>query len=210
MIAFYYKMKYDLKKKEIILNRELNKLDSFVLDFIRILEKHVDYVIISGYVSIVLGRTRITEDVDIFIKEISEEKFLKLYDDIKKRGFWCLNAEKGAEIFDFLKNKMAARFSRKEKPVPNFEVKFPKDPLDKETFGDFITIILPKGKLKISSLERHIAFKRYYLASDKDIEDALHIEELFKDKIDHGKINKLKELIKIKKNEEKKSFFKAR
>ena len=105
---------------------------------------------------------------------------------------------------------MAARFSRKEKPVPNFEVKFPKDSLDKETFNDFVTISLLKQKLKISSLERHIAFKRYYLASDKDEDDALHIEELFKDKIDYNKINKLKELIKVKKNEERKNFFKTR
>lgn len=203
-------MKYNLYKKEIILNRELNNLDRFVLDFVRILEKHVDYVIISGYVSIILGRTRITEDIDIFVKDISEKKFLKLYEDIKRGGFWCLNAENGKEIFHFLKNRMAARFSRKEKPVPNFEVKFPKDSLDKETFNDFITIILPKEKLKISSLERHIAFKRYYLGSDKDIEDALHIEELFKGKIDYGKINKFRELIKMRKNEEKKNFFKAR
>ena len=202
-------MIYNPEKREIILNRKLNNLDRFVLDFVRILEKYVDYVLISGYVSIVLGRTRITEDVDIFIKEFSEEKFLKIYEEIKRGGFWCLNAEKGKEIFDFLKNRMAVRFSREGSPVPNFEVKFPKDSLDKETFNDFITIILPEGKLKVSSLERHIAFKRYYLSSDKDIEDALHIEELFGDKINHDKVNKLKTLIKLKKDEEKKNFFKT-
>jgi hypothetical protein len=59
-------------------------------------------------------------------------------------------------------------------------------------------VILPEGKLKISSLERHLAFKRYFLKSQKDLEDALHVEELFKDKIDYHKINKLKELLKAR------------
>ena len=55
---------------------------------------------------------------------------------------------------------------------------------------------MPSGNIKISSLERHIAFKRYFLASDKDNEDALHIEDYFKGKIDYNKVNKFKNLIK--------------
>ena len=133
-----------------------------------------------------------------------------MYKELKKAGFWCLNTESADEMYDFLDNKMAIRFSRKGASVPNFEVKFPKDKTDEATFQDFITIMLPNNvKLKISSLERHIAFKKYYLGSDKDVEDALHIERLFKEGINHDKINKLKELIKMKKNEEKKNFFKT-
>ncbi len=202
-------MEYNKDKREIRLNRELSNLDKFVLDFVRILEKYINYVIVSGYVSIILGRTRVTEDIDVFIEKISEEKFLQLYKALKDANFWCLNSEDEREIFDFLKNKMAIRFSYKKTPVPNFEVKFPKDSLDEFTFSDSITLILPEGKIKMSSLERHIAFKKYYLSSDKDIEDALHIEKLFKDKIDYDKVNKLKALIKIRKDEEKKNFFKT-
>ena len=44
----------------------------------------------------------------------------------------------------------------------------------------------------ISSLERQIAFKRYYLMSDKDLEDAKHVEEVFKGHIDVEKIKKYK------------------
>ena len=36
--------------KVIEIGRELSDLDAFVLDFIKILRKHTDYVIISGYV----------------------------------------------------------------------------------------------------------------------------------------------------------------
>ena len=189
-------MKYNKEKREIVLDREISNLDEFALKFTNILKKYVDYVIISGYVSIILGRVRVTEDIDVFIKKISEKQFAELYKELQEKGFWCLNAEKEKDIFDYLIDGLAVRFSYKNIPVPNFEVKFPKDKLDEEAFEDYITVLLPKGRLKISSLERHIAFKRYYLASDKDVEDAEHIEELFKNEIEQDKVNKLKELIK--------------
>ena len=188
-------MKYNKEKKEIILNRKLNKLDKFVLDFIKILEKYVNYVIISGYISILLGRSRATEDIDVFIEQISEKKFSELYKELRENNFWCLNAEDEKEIFDYLKINTAVRFSLKKRPIPNFEVKFPKNNLDRETFSDYITVIMPNGRLKISSLERQIAFKKYYLKSDKDIEDAIHIEEIFKEQLDYDKINKLKSIL---------------
>ena len=188
-------MEYDKDKKEINLNKELSKLDKLVIKFIDIIKKHVDYVIISGYVSILLGRSRATEDVDLFIEKITFEKFLEVYEDLKYNGFWCLNAEKPEEVYNFLKDNMAIRFALEGKSIPNFEVKFPKRAIDQETFSDFIMVNLLKNKIKISSLERQIAFKRYYLKSEKDMEDALHVEELFKDKIDYDKINKFKEIV---------------
>lgn len=57
-------------KGKIRLDRVLSELDERVLGFTRILEKHVEYVIVSGYVSILFGRARATEDVDILIKEL--------------------------------------------------------------------------------------------------------------------------------------------
>jgi hypothetical protein len=194
-------MKYDKEKREIILKRKPNKLDKFVFDFIKILEEHTDYVIISGYISILLGRTRATEDIDVFIKKISEEKFFRLFDELKK-DFWCLNTENKGEAFNYLKEHYSIRFARKGKAVPNFEVKFPKRKIDEENFQDAITVVMLGKKIKISSLERQVAFKKYYLESGKDIEDAIHLEELFKDSLDYEKINKLRYILeKIKKNE---------
>lgn len=77
-----FNMKYNKERREIILDKELNKIDKFIFDFISIIEKYVDYVIISGYVSILLGRSRATEDVDIFIKKIPKEKFIEMYEDL--------------------------------------------------------------------------------------------------------------------------------
>ncbi len=189
------------KGNMIILKRVPSELDVFSVEFLTILQKHVDYVVISGYVSILLGRTRATDDIDVFIKKIPQETFVKLYQELQDKGFWCLNAESENEIFSYLEEGLAVRFAKKGKSAPNFEIKFPKDALDEETFTNFIFVKLSIGEIKISSLERQIAFKRYYLRSDKDCEDALHIEELFKEEIDYIKVNKYKELIEQRKEQ---------
>lgn len=142
-----------------------------------------------------LGRSRSTEDVDIFINEISKEKFQEFYNNLLKQGFWCLNGEEIDEIYSYLSEGLAVRFALKNQTAPNFEVKFAKKKLDKESFSDFINVATEIGNLKISSLEKQIAFKRYFLKSDKDIEDARHIEKVFKEHIDNRLVNKYKKLI---------------
>ncbi len=194
-------MKYDKDKREIVLGKELNKIDRFTFDFVKVVEKYVDYVIISGYVSILLGRARATEDVDIFIKRISKEKFIEMHNDLIENDFWCLNSNNVNTIFNYIDEGVAIRFARGKIPLPNIEVKFPKDELDKNVFNDFLVVKIPVGEMNISSLERHIAFKKYFLGDDKDNEDALHVEELFREDIDYEKVKKLRELIKIRQNE---------
>ena len=194
-------MEYNKDKKEITLKRELNKLDRFVLDFIKILEKHAGYVIVSGYVSILLGRTRATEDVDILIKEIPKDKFEKLWKELYSKGFECINTSKSDEALDML-NEIAIRFF-KEKPVPNIEFKTIKTELDKYSFENKIKAVLREGSLFISPIELQIAYKLFLAAdgteeelqSDKNIEDARHLYKIFKEKLNKEElltfINKL-------------------
>ena len=145
-----------------------------------------------------LGRSRTTEDIDVFIKEINLEEFNNLYKELKKNNFWCLNAENIKEIYSYLSDGFAVRFAIKNQTIPNFEIKFVKKPLDLESFKDKINVLTELGKLNISSLERQIAFKRYYLKSDKDIEDAEYIENSFKENIDKRKIDKYRALLERK------------
>lgn len=69
--------KIEVKNDEITITKELNDIDSFVIKTTDIIKKYTEYVIVSGYVAIFFGRSRISEDVDIFIKELSLEKFKK-------------------------------------------------------------------------------------------------------------------------------------
>jgi|SRR3989338_3129744 len=183
-----------LDKNTIKLDKELNELDKIVLDFVKILERHVKYVIVSGYVSLLFGRARATEDIDIFIEEISKDKFTALSKDLEKK-YWCLNSDDVNEIYDYLNSGLPIRIAVKDQTIPNFEIKFAKTLLNKDSLKDTITVKTQLGKIKISSLERQIAFKKYYLKSDKDLEDAKHIEKLFKEKIDYKKIENYKRLI---------------
>lgn len=184
-----------INKSTIKLDKEINELDKFVFKFVKLLEKYADYVIISGYVAILLGRSRSTEDIDVFMKEMDFGAFSRFYDELKKKGYWCLNAEEAGEIFNYLSQGLAVRFALEDQTIPNFEVKFAKKLLDKASFEDRITVTTQLGNIYISSLERQIAFKKYYLKSDKDIEDAEHIGSLFKANIDKEKINKYKRLL---------------
>ena len=185
----------ELKDNILKLDKELNELDKFVIKFKKIIEKYTDYVIISGYVSILLGRARATEDIDIFIKELNRKTLNELYKELKKTNFWCLNTEDEEEIYNYLKDGLGVRFAKSKETIPNMEVKFALKPLQKESFNDRILIVMGKEELKISSLERQIAFKKYYLKSDKDIEDANHIERLFNEKIDYNKVKLYNKLI---------------
>lgn len=184
-----------VNERTIKLNKIINELDKFVLDFARILEKYTNYVVISGYISILFGRARSTEDIDIFIEKMDKEKLDLLYSDLKKNNYWCLNAESPDELYGYLKEGLAVRFAKRDETIPNLEVKFINKKLDADIIKESITVITKEGNLKISSIERQIAFKKYYLKSDKDIEDAKHLEEIFKDKIDLNKIKKYKKMI---------------
>jgi hypothetical protein len=99
-------------------------------------------------------------------------------------------------VYDYIKSNVPVRFAKENEVIPNFEVKPVKSILGSDAFNDRIEVRAKLGNLEISSLERQIAFKRYFLKSDKDIEDARHIEEVFKDKLNKPLIEKYKRMIK--------------
>ncbi len=185
-----------INEKKIKLEKPLNELDKLVLRFVNLLKKHIDYVIISGYVSLLLGRTRATEDVDVYLKFMNLEDFSKLYQDLLNNGFECLNATQTMEVYNYLKDGLAVRFALKGDIIPNFEVKFVRKNIDLGIFEESIDVETEGGIIKISSLERQIAFKRYYLGSEKDLEDARYVEELAKGHLNKEKIEYYKRLIK--------------
>ena len=53
-------MEYIPNERKIVSKKVLNELDKLVLEFIGVVEKRVRYMIVSGYVAILLGRSRAT------------------------------------------------------------------------------------------------------------------------------------------------------
>jgi predicted nucleotidyltransferase len=191
-------MEFEYKKNEIVFNRELSSLDKLVLKFLNFLDKEkIDYVIISGYIAILFGRSRNTEDVDLFIEKMSFEKFERFWKTLEKNGFECIHVSKPKEAYEeFLLNKTSIRFAEKGKWMPNFELKFPSEELSQYSLQHKVKVILNGQKLNTSKLETQIAYK-LYLGSEKDLEDAAHLWSLFKNKLDKTLFNKFVSKLKV-------------
>jgi len=107
-------MKINIRGKQIDFKKEQNKLDNFVIEFTSLLNDfHIFYVIVSGYVPILFGRNRTSEDVDIIVEKIDFDIFRKLWQNISF-GFYCINTKNGNEAFeDYLCRGIPLRFARK-------------------------------------------------------------------------------------------------
>ena len=76
-------MKIIYKGNKIVFKKELNALDKLTIDFTSILNKlEIKYVLVSGYVSILFGRSRSSEDIDIIMEKISIERFKRLWAEL--------------------------------------------------------------------------------------------------------------------------------
>ena len=181
-------MGIEIGRGEIRISRELSDLDRFVLDVVHLIEKHTDYVIVSGYVTILFGRSRGTEDVDFVIERMPKEKFVKMCEKALKSGFEFLNPEDCEGLYEMLKESMGIRLARRGEIIPNAEIKFPKDGFHEEALKKRIPVRLNDETIYISPVELQIAYK-LYLGSDKDIEDAFFLHEMFKDYLDRRALN---------------------
>jgi len=172
-----------------------NVLKNFSEQFCTVVEKHCKYIIVSGYVAIASGRSRATEDIDMIIERIPKEKFRAMHNDLSTEGFICTQDDNPEELFEYLINNTSIRYTRKERSLPNMEVKFAKDFLDNHQLQTRIKLPLTGLDLWFSSIEMNIAFKEEYLKSEKDLEDARHLRKVYKEQIDESKVNGIKGLI---------------
>jgi len=199
-------MEYEFKNNTLKFNRILSDLDKFMLKFVGILERQkIKYVIISGYVSILFGRSRATEDVDMYVEKFNFEKFKELSKVLEESGFWFINSDDEEELFGMLKDNLSVRIAEKDKVIPNIEMKFPKKDTDFLSLNQPLQVELNRNILLTSPLELQVAYK-FLLGSEKDIEDALHIYNTFKEILDR---KLMKELMKKLKVEDKAKKYKV-
>lgn len=164
-------------------NKELNILDKLVLDFVSRID--VQYVIVSGYVAILFGRSRSTEDIDMFILDNGLEAFITFYNKIISDGkYYAINTENAQDAYGLMTvDKSSVRFAEKNTFLPNFEIKFARKQTDFYSMNNALLVDLQKEpKLRISPLELAIAYK-LFLGSEKDFADARHLYITFKDSL---------------------------
>lgn len=186
--------------KIIIENKVLSALDRFVLDFTKLLERYVDYVIVSGYVAILFGRARGTEDIDTIIKHIDKHIFISFYQSLSREGYYFLNPEDADGLYEMLEEGLAVRIAKKDTIIPNIELKFVKDDFDKYAIDNRLEVILGEEHLFISPIELQIPYK-LYLGSDKDIEDAVYLWDIFKGNIEVSQLRKFMKALNVRGDE---------
>lgn len=177
-------MQMRYSKNSVEISRALSGLDKFVIDFVKLLDSlKIRYIIVSGYVAILFGRSRGTEDIDIFIEGMNSNKFFELARKLGQQRLWVVNTASSKLAYKMLKDGDAIRVAERNRAIPNIEMKIAETAEDKKLLENPLVAVVNNIKLCISPIENQIAFK-LYLGSGKDIEDALYLYELFKGKLD--------------------------
>ncbi len=188
---------YRLEGDTIVINRELTSLDLFVKDFLNILKKYSDYLVVSGFVSISTGRTRGTEDVDIIFPVMDKKKFIQLFDDLQRNGFWCYQSDISDGAYPYVKEMNSLRFARIDEMFPNIEF-IPFNEKKKAKLFEFLhpqKIRVKDFEFKIPPLEFEILYKEIILAGKKDIADALHLRTFFSEILKEKKFKEYEPII---------------
>ena len=177
------------------MDKEINYLGNFCKDFCDILDRYAKYIVISGFFVISSGRSRSTEDIDLIIEQINIEQFKKLHKDLTENKFECLQSSNPVEIHNYLMNNIAVRYVRDNIYIPNIELKFPKDFLDKYQLKTRKKIDFTDIDVFFGSIEACIAFKEELLRSPKDLKDARHLRIVYSEEIKEDEIDNVKTLI---------------
>ncbi len=173
-----------------------NVLEEFAEEFCKVVDRHVKYIVVSGFVAISHGRSRATEDIDMILEKIPFDKFRELHSDLVKNRFECLQSSKEDDVYDYLIRGDSVRYVREGTFLPpEMELKFPKDEIDNLQLATRKKFGLTGLDIWFSSIEMNIAFKEELLKSDKDIEDAKHLRIIYEDDINESLIKEIKEKI---------------
>ena len=188
---------YEVINNIIIVNRDLTELDIFLRDFLNILEKHSDYLVVSGFVSIATGRTRGTEDIDVLVPVMKKEKFERFFNELNEKRFWCYQGDNVNEVYLYVKDMKNIRFAKKDEMFPNIEF-ISINETRKAKYFEFThpqKIKIKDFEFKIPPIEFEILYKEIILKGKKDIADARHLRIFFSDIVNNKKFEEYEKII---------------
>jgi len=177
----------EFEEDAIRIEKEPSELDELVLDVTGILDNlDIEYVVVSGYVAVLLGRSRATEDVDVITEPFSEATAAELAGRLREAGYWG-SAMPLDSMHEMLSDDSIVRIAEDGHRVPNVELKFATDEYDRTSLANTIAVRLNDRELRAGELELQIAYK-LYLGSRKDFEDAVYLYELAEPTLNRQKL----------------------
>ena len=168
----------ELTDAGLVVGREPNRLDTLAIDFSRVLARlGIDHVFVAGYVAILAGRSRSTEDVDVFIERCPPERIDELVAELEREGFWG-PAMPLSEMHGNLAAGTNIWVASDGEMTPHLEVKYPGDEFDRASLENAIDAHIGDEAVPIGPLELQIAYK-LSLGGRTDLEDAAHLYTVF-------------------------------
>lgn len=172
----------ELREGTLVVGREPNRLDELAIAFSDVLDRlDIAHVCVAGYVAILAGRARSTEDVDVLIEEVDEETADELAEALAEEGFWG-PAMPLASMYEMLGNGDNIWVAPEDQLTPHVEVKFARDEFDRASLENSMTARIGGATVPIGPVELQIAYK-LYLGSRTDVEDAVHLYALFEESL---------------------------
>lgn len=167
-----------LTDETLVVDRDPNRLDELAIAFSRLLERFdIGHVFVAGYVAILSGRARATQDIDVLVEALTEQQVDDLTAALDAEGFWG-PAMPLASAYEMLSNGDNIWVAPEDQMTPHLEVKFVGDEFDRASLRTAITAQVGEETIPIGPLELQIAYK-LYLGAQKDVEDAVHLYTLF-------------------------------
>jgi hypothetical protein len=172
----------ELRDGELIVEREPTALDRLAIDAAAVLsDLDVDHVFVAGYVAILSGRSRGTEDIDVIIERLDDSRAAGLADALSDAGFWG-SAMPLSDLHATLSGGANLRVARQEAVIPNVELSYAGDEFDRASLRNAMTARIADAEIPIGPPELGIAYK-LYLGTRTDFEDALHLHTMFEESL---------------------------
>ena len=143
----------ELRDETLSVDRALNQLDELAIAFSDILDQvGIEHVYIAGYVSILAGRARSTEDVDVLIEPIDEATADTLTTHLEAENFWG-PAMPLSTLYSMLENGDPVWVAPTDQITPHLEVKTVRDEFDQASLSQAITAQIGSKSIPIGPLE---------------------------------------------------------
>ena len=171
-----------LRDGDLVVERPPNELDNLAIAFSTLLsDLDIDHVFIAGYLAILTGRARATDDIDVLIEPLSNGDVSELVEELEASGYWG-PAMPLKEMYGNLSAGTNIWVAPSDQMTPHVEVKFPSDEYDRASLANAIDAHIAGETIPVGPLELQIAYK-LYLGEQKDLEDAAHLYLLFQESL---------------------------
>lgn len=160
--------------------RPPNELDRLAIEVSQILDNlQIDHVFVSGYVAILAGRARGTEDIDVLLERLDSATIDRLVEALDRHDMWgpAMPLDRMHEMLD--DNIWIARA---DEMVPHLEMKYVSDRFDRASLTHRIPARIGDSEVPIGPIELQIAYK-LWMGSRTDFEDAHHLYTLFEESL---------------------------